>query len=222
MPEAGFEPARPCGHGVLSAASLPFLHSGPGASYYHLSSATMGKGAFARSQVRRGDASLSAGAGHIVGGVEPSQESHGLGLRKSQAPEIVPPRLTSYVDMSPEAPKLPYARAYPAHEWGTGRDQRDVQAPIVKVVKLLRRYRKRADRKTLGGRQADFAPPIVEDAITPLKSRDVAVSARCSAEAIVEVQAFSHVSSTSRSAETSVRCRPSLERLPSVAINPTR
>jgi hypothetical protein len=120
--------------------------------------------------------------------------------------------------MSPEAPKLPNARAYPVHEWGTGRDQRDVQAPIdvcrilggvvtidvrddgtvsvdtasEKVVKLLRRYRKRADRETLGGRQADFAQPIVEDAITPLKSRDVAVTARCSAEAIVEVQAFPH------------------------------
>src|SRR5262249_45079614 len=29
VPGAGFEPARPCGHGVLSAASLPFLHPGP-------------------------------------------------------------------------------------------------------------------------------------------------------------------------------------------------
>ena len=28
MPEVGFEPTRPCGHGILSAASLPFLHSG--------------------------------------------------------------------------------------------------------------------------------------------------------------------------------------------------
>ena len=33
VPEAGFEPARPCGHGVLSAASLPFLHSGPEPPY---------------------------------------------------------------------------------------------------------------------------------------------------------------------------------------------
>src|SRR6187549_1772654 len=37
VPEAGFEPARPGGHGVLSAASLPFLHSGPGSSYYQRS-----------------------------------------------------------------------------------------------------------------------------------------------------------------------------------------
>ena len=37
VPEAGFEPARPCGHGVLSAASLPFLHSGPERPYYHRS-----------------------------------------------------------------------------------------------------------------------------------------------------------------------------------------
>src|SRR5918999_681019 len=29
MPEVGFEPTRPEGHGILSAASLPFLHSGP-------------------------------------------------------------------------------------------------------------------------------------------------------------------------------------------------
>ena len=28
MPEVGFEPTRPEGHGILSAASLPFLHSG--------------------------------------------------------------------------------------------------------------------------------------------------------------------------------------------------
>jgi Peptidase family M28 len=28
MPEVGFEPTRPCGHGLLRAASLPFLHSG--------------------------------------------------------------------------------------------------------------------------------------------------------------------------------------------------
>ncbi len=30
MPEVGFEPTRPKGHGILSAASLPFLHSGQG------------------------------------------------------------------------------------------------------------------------------------------------------------------------------------------------
>ncbi len=28
VPEVGFEPTRPFGHGILSAASLPFLHSG--------------------------------------------------------------------------------------------------------------------------------------------------------------------------------------------------
>jgi hypothetical protein len=28
VPEVGFEPTRPEGHGILSAASLPFLHSG--------------------------------------------------------------------------------------------------------------------------------------------------------------------------------------------------